>query len=52
MKARIDPITVVIVSILLGWGWTELTTEPVCEQEVVREGVTYTIPIKCDIIPQ
>lgn len=52
MKARIDPITIVVISILLGWGWTELTHEPVCEQSVVRQGSEYTIPIHCDTIPQ
>ncbi|MGF1723093.1 hypothetical protein [Photobacterium nomapromontoriensis] len=51
MKARIDPIAIVIISLLLGWGWTELTSEPVCEEQEVRDGVTYIIPVECDTIP-
>ncbi|MBD8514303.1 hypothetical protein L6J37_01770 [Photobacterium sp. WH77] len=51
MKVRLDPIALIVVSILLGWGWTEVTTEPVCQQEMVQQGVRYTIPIKCSDIP-
>lgn len=47
MKTRMEPLTIVIVSILLGWGWTQMTNEPICylieesnEQEVIR-------PVKC-----
>lgn len=51
MKVRMDPISIVVLSILLGWGWTELTTEPVCEKQIERDGVMYTIPVQCDTIP-
>ena len=51
MKVRLDPISIVVLSILLGWGWTELTTEPICEKQIERNGVMYTIPVKCAVIP-
>ncbi|WP_158161250.1 hypothetical protein [Grimontia hollisae] len=51
MKARMDPLTVVIVSILLGWGWTKLTHEPVCQKHIIKDGVTYEMPVYCDTIP-
>lgn len=50
MKLKIDPLSVVIVSILLGWGWTELTTEPVCQKEVIQNDVKYTIPVNCSVV--
>ncbi|MCM0147695.1 hypothetical protein [Photobacterium galatheae] len=51
MKVRLDPIALIVVSIILGWGWTEMTTEPICQQEMMQQGVRYTIPIKCSDIP-
>tara|TARA_Y100000588_G_scaffold367345_1_gene433935 strand:- start:3705 stop:3875 length:171 start_codon:yes stop_codon:yes gene_type:complete len=50
MKIKLDPISVIIVSILLGWGWTELTTEPVCQQEIIKNDVKYTMPVSCSVI--
>ncbi|NGZ18021.1 hypothetical protein G6Z94_11790 [Vibrio aestuarianus] len=51
MVLRLDPIAIVILSILMGWGWTELTTEPICEKQIERNGEQYIIPIKCATIP-
>ncbi len=43
-------IEAIVLSILLGWGWTEITTEPVCQQEVIKSGVKYTMPVNCSVI--
>ena len=51
MIVKVDPVTIVILSILLSWGWTEITTEPICKEEVIKQGVKYSVPIKCSEIP-
>ncbi|MDX1300888.1 hypothetical protein [Photobacterium sp.] len=50
MKVKMDPLTVVIVSILLGWGWTEVTRKPICQQEIMKDGVKYTMPVSCSVL--
>lgn len=51
MKTKIDPITFVILSILLSWGWTKLTHEPACKQKIIKQEVEYIIPVDCDTVP-
>ncbi|WP_215407610.1 hypothetical protein [Vibrio gigantis] len=43
-------IEAIVLSILLGWGWTELTTEPVCQQEIIKQGVKYSVPVNCSVV--
>jgi glycerate-2-kinase len=31
MKLRIEPITAIVVSILLGWSFNQITSKPTCE---------------------
>ena len=37
MKLRLEPITAIIVSVLLGWGWTKATSQPTCEVQTKTE---------------
>lgn len=43
-------IEAILLSIVLSWGWTEFTTEPICQQEVIKDGVKYTMPISCSVL--
>ena len=47
MKLRLDPITVVVVSILLGWGWYEIVDEPICDVKEIHNGKEVLVPYKC-----
>lgn len=50
MILRIEPITTVIIAILLGWGWTQVTTDhrPICYQQLSNENVVYHKPVYCE----
>lgn len=53
MIVRLDPISIgfVVLSIILSWGWTELTTEPICKKQIERGGELYTVTVDCSSIP-
>lgn len=51
MKLRLEPITGIIIAIVLGWGWTEVVTDdrPVCFLELqTKEDRTYHKPVYCE----
>lgn len=52
MKLRIEPITLILVSILLSWGWSEATKEDrvVCQVQEEIKGKTVLVPKYCDEI--
>lgn len=47
MKLRIDPVSVICISILLTWGFTKFTDEPVCQVEEVHNGQKVLVPKYC-----
>lgn len=50
MILRVEPITTVIIAILLGWAWTQVTTDhrPICYQQLSDENVVYHKPVYCE----
>lgn len=42
-----DPVTAIILSIFLSWGWTEFTNEPICKVEEIHNGKVVSVPRKC-----
>lgn len=52
MILRMEPITAIIVAVILGWGWTQLMHEgPICQVQEVHEGKTVLVPKLCsDVI--
>ncbi len=51
MKLRMDPLVTGILILLLGYGLTEVTSEPSCEKTIVSNNEKYTIPFDCEDIP-
>ena len=48
MKLYMEPITAIIVSVLLGWGWWEVMDDgPVCYVQEQIEGQTVYRPVPC-----
>lgn len=47
MKLRIDPVSVIFISILLTWGFAKFTDEPVCQVEEVHNGQKVLVPKYC-----
>jgi hypothetical protein len=50
MKLMLEPITAIVVAVLLGWGWNEVVTDdrPICQLEVSNGEVTYHKPVHCE----
>lgn len=47
MKLRIDPISLIVISILAGWAWYEATNEPVCYVNETVDGKEVIKPVYC-----
>ncbi|MEZ8238633.1 MULTISPECIES: hypothetical protein [Vibrio] len=48
MKLYIEPISAILLSILLGWGWSKITSEPICQVEEVHNEQKVLIPKYCN----
>lgn len=51
MKVRMDPISIIIVSLLIGWGFNHVTAKSdrqVCQVEEVHNGQKVMVPHYCD----
>lgn len=42
MRLKVDPISIVIISVLLGWGWMEVTAQDTCQ---ITEQITPNLSI-------
>ena len=47
MKVNLEPIASIIVSILLAWGWSSLTSEPICQVEEIHDNQKVLVPKFC-----
>lgn len=54
MKVRMEPITAIIISVLIGWGWYKVTDPgPICQEQEQIDGKTVFVPKPCaDLIKQ
>ena len=50
MKLRLEPISAIIISILLGWGWHQATNKPVCYVHETIDNQTVVKPVLCEDI--
>ncbi|HDX8614907.1 TPA: hypothetical protein RQN55_001047 [Aeromonas dhakensis] len=49
MIVRLEPITAIVVAVLLGWAWNTATAPgPVCQVQEVHQGKTVLVPYPCD----
>lgn len=48
MKLRLDPITGIILAVLIGWGWNQATSKPICQVEETHNGKTVLVPKYCE----
>ena len=45
MIVRLEPVTAIVVAVLLGWAWNTATaTGPVCQVQEVHLGKTILVP--------
>lgn len=48
MIVRLEPITAIVVAVLLGWAWNTATAPgPVCQVQEVHQGKTILVPRPC-----
>lgn len=50
MRLRLEPITAIIVAVVLGWGWNEAVTDdrPICQLKVDNGDLVYYKPVYCE----
>jgi hypothetical protein len=49
MIVRLEPITAIVVAVLLGWAWNTATAPgPVCQVQEQHQGKTVLVPHPCD----
>ncbi|WP_158512869.1 hypothetical protein [Aeromonas veronii] len=53
MIVRLEPITAIVVAVLLGWAWNTATAPgPVCQVQEVHQGKTILVPRPCaEVLP-
>lgn len=48
MKVRMGPITAIVISVLIGWGWYKVTDPgPICQVQEQIDGKTVFVPVAC-----
>lgn len=48
MKLKMEPITVIVLSVLIGWGWYKVTDPgPICQVQEQIQGKSVLVPIPC-----
>ena len=48
MKLKMEPITAIIISVLIGWGWYKVTDPgPICQVQEQIDGKTVFVPKPC-----
>ena len=48
MIVHLEPITAIIIAVLLGWGWAEITDPgPICQVQEQHHGKTVLAPQRC-----
>ena len=54
MIVRLEPITAIVVAVLLGWAWNTATAPgPVCQVQEQHQGKTVLVPRPCaDVLPK
>ncbi|MGF1905259.1 hypothetical protein [Aliivibrio salmonicida] len=51
MIVKVDPLVTGLIILALGWGLNKLTSEPICEKTIIKDGAEYSIPIYCSEVP-
>lgn len=48
MIVRMEPITAIVISVLIGWGWYKVTDPgPICQVQEQIQGKTVLVPVPC-----